>query len=313
MANPRVFLELAIDAESLGRIEIMLFADVTPKTAENFRCLCTGEKGRGESGKRLNFLGSKLHRVMPGLICGGDTTRGDGTGGESIYGHEFDDENFKLKHGRAGMVSMANSGPNTNGSQFLIITKSAPHLDGKNVVFGKVTSGMNVIAKLEEQCAADEEGKPSKKVIILDCGEIEQEEEPKAKKAKVTSSKAEKFDSSKVAHVLHILRKHKDLKKPTSWRQEKITCSKEEASEHLKNLRKQLEGKQKTPGLRKMFEELAKEHSDCKSAKKGGDLGPFERDMMQKPFEDASFALKPGELSEVISSKLGEHLILRIS
>ncbi|CAE8729941.1 unnamed protein product [Polarella glacialis] len=306
MANPQVFLEISIDGESAGRCVIELFADVVPKTAENFRCLCTGEKGRGESGKRLNYLGSKIHRIIPGFMCqGGDVTKGNGTGGESIYGFDFEDENFEMKHDGPGTLSMANSGPNSNGSQFFISTRATHHLDDKHVVFGKIISGYELVEQME-QCGS-EDGEPAKKVLILDCGEVEQSG---------SASKRIKVNSSGVVHVLHILRKHRDVKKPTSWREETITCTKEQASSHLAGLQKELAGALRLRGLeavKSKFKELASKHSDCKSAKKGGDLGPFEKDMMQKPFEEASFSMQVGTLSNIVSTKNGEHLMLRIA
>jgi cyclophilin family peptidyl-prolyl cis-trans isomerase len=166
MANPRVYFDITIGDRKAGRLVFELFADVVPKTAENFRALCTGEKGMGQSGK-----GSRFHRIIQQFMCqGGDFTRGNGTGGESIYGNKFADENFKLKHTEAGLLSMANAGPNANGSQFFITTVVTSWLDGKHCVFGKVVEGMNVLTEMEK--VGSRSGSTSADVVIADCGEL---------------------------------------------------------------------------------------------------------------------------------------------
>ncbi|CAL8248007.1 unnamed protein product [Merluccius merluccius] len=164
MANPRVFFDLARDGKMLGRVTMVLNADVVPRTAENFRALCTGEKGFG-------YKGSTFHRVIPGFMCqGGDFTNHNGTGGKSIYGNKFADENFTLKHTTPGTLSMANAGPNTNGSQFFICTAATKWLDGKHVVFGNVEEGMTVIQTVESY--GSQSGKTNGKITIVDCGQL---------------------------------------------------------------------------------------------------------------------------------------------
>lgn len=178
MPNPRVYFDISIGGELEGRIVIELFADVVPKTAENFRSLCTGEKGIGpHTNVPLHFKKSIFHRVVKGfMIQGGDISASDGTGGESIYGPNFEDENFDLKHERKGILSMANTGPNTNGSQFFITTTRTPHLDGKHVVFGKVVKGIGVVRSVELG-PVGENDRPEQDVVIADCGEIAEGED----------------------------------------------------------------------------------------------------------------------------------------
>jgi peptidylprolyl isomerase len=169
--NPKVFFDITIGGSPVGRIVMELYADTNPKTAENFRCLCTGEKGAGKSGKPLHYKGSAFHRVIPEFMCqGGDFTRGNGTGGESIYGEKFADENFSRKHDGPGILSMANAGVNTNGSQFFLCTVPTPWLDGKHVVFGKVVEGMNVVKAVE--AIGSQAGKTRMPVVIGDCGQL---------------------------------------------------------------------------------------------------------------------------------------------
>ena len=180
MPLPRCFLDVTADDKPLGRIVVELRTDVVPKTCENFRVLCTGERGPD-----LCYAGSPFHRIIQGfMVQGGDITKGDGTGGRSIYGARFADEGFVLRHDRAGVLSMANAGPDTNGSQFFITTAAAPHLDGKHVVFGSVVQGMEVVRLVEGQLV-DPKSRPFAKVVIKRCGEL----------AFVPSTKAEHSES----------------------------------------------------------------------------------------------------------------------
>jgi peptidylprolyl isomerase len=168
--KPNVFFDISIGGKPAGRIVMKLAYDVVPKTADNFRALCTGEKGKGKCGKMLHYKGSIFHRIIPQFMCqGGDFERFDGTGGESIYGSSFKDENFKLKHDKPYLLSCANSGKNTNGSQFFITTAKTDWLDGAHVVFGEVVSGKEIVKAMEK--LGNQNGNVKQKVVIVDCGE----------------------------------------------------------------------------------------------------------------------------------------------
>ncbi|KAK1884866.1 NK-tumor recognition protein [Dissostichus eleginoides] len=171
--RPQCYFDVELNREPVGRIVFQLFSDVCPKTSKNFLCLCTGEKGTGKlTGKKLCFKGSTFHRVVKNfMVQGGDFTEGNGRGGESIYGGYFEDENFLLKHDKAYLLSMANRGKDTNGSQFFITTKVAPHLDGVHVVFGSIISGFEVIKKVEG-LKTDSSSRPYADVRVMDCGQL---------------------------------------------------------------------------------------------------------------------------------------------
>jgi len=170
-ANPTVYFDIKMDDQPVGRVTFELFANIVPLTADNFRALCTGEKGVGGSGKPMHYKGSIFHRVIPGfMLQGGDFTTGNGMGGESIYGSTFNDENFNLAHTEKYLLSMANRGRNTQGSQFFVTTAVTSHLDGKHVVFGRVKTGHDVIDTIES--VGSRSGSTSRRVVIVDSGQL---------------------------------------------------------------------------------------------------------------------------------------------
>ncbi|KAF9653654.1 peptidyl-prolyl cis-trans isomerase Cpr7 [Thelephora ganbajun] len=170
--RPITYFDISIGDQPIGRVIFSLYTDLVPKTAENFRALCTGEKGVGQSGKPLHYAGSTFHRVIKSfMIQGGDFTAGNGTGGESIYGEKFEDEAFPRKHDKPFLLSMANAGPNTNGSQFFITTVRTPHLDDKHVVFGELIKGKGVVRKVEQTPTASGDA-PISPCVITACGQL---------------------------------------------------------------------------------------------------------------------------------------------
>ena len=164
--RPKCFFDITIGGKPAGRIVFSLYSDITPKTCENFRCLCTGEKGKG-----LTYKGCGFHRIIPNfMLQGGDFTNHNGTGGKSIYGNKFEDENFKMKFDKVGLLAMANAGPNTNGSQFFITTVLTDWLNGHHVVFGEVVEGLDLVKKIES--CGSQSGKPKTQVLIADCRQL---------------------------------------------------------------------------------------------------------------------------------------------
>lgn len=203
--RPRCFFDISIQDVHVGRIVFELFSEIAPRTCENFRALCTGEKGIGQTtGKPLHYKGTKIHRVVKDFIIqGGDFSAGNGTGGESIYGGTFADETFEVKHDQPFLLSMANRGKDTNGSQFFLTTKPAPHLDGLHVVFGHVISGEEVVTKMETQ-RTDSKNRPLVEVSITNCGELVlkvKAKEPKKKKKKVVSSSSSSDSDTSTSSV----------------------------------------------------------------------------------------------------------------
>ncbi|CEL53205.1 peptidyl-prolyl isomerase D (cyclophilin D) [Rhizoctonia solani AG-1 IB] len=177
LTRPKVYTDISIGGKPAVRVVYSLFSDLVPKTAENFRALCTGEKGIGKSGKPLSYEGCAFHRVIKGfMIQGGDFTAGNGTGGESIYGEKFEDEAFPVNHTKPFLLSMANAGPNTNGSQFFVTTVPTPHLDQKHVVFGEVVKGKSIIRQIENQPTSSGDA-PVAQCVITKCGELTSDDE----------------------------------------------------------------------------------------------------------------------------------------
>ncbi|XP_011407702.2 PREDICTED: peptidyl-prolyl cis-trans isomerase G-like, partial [Amphimedon queenslandica] len=196
MPLPRCFFDISINSVPSGRIVFELFVNDAPKTCENFRCLCTGEKGEGKTTfKPLHYKGTPIHRIVKGFIVqGGDFVKGDGSGGESIYGGFFKDENLNLKHDRPFLLSMANKGSDTNGSQFFITTRPAPHLDGVHVVFGAVVSGFQFVTQIENQ-KVDTKNHPYADIRISNSGELVLRRSSKNTKKRAVSSSSSSVES----------------------------------------------------------------------------------------------------------------------
>lgn len=314
----RVWMDIAIGGAPAGRIICELYNDVVPRTAENFRSLCSGIRGMGRRGKPLLFKGAPFHRIIPNfMIQGGDITHADGTGGESIYGQTFPDENLNLKHTAPGILSMANSGKDTNNSQFFICAKACPHLDGKHVVFGRVMDGMDVVRRMES-CGRDN-GTPTAEVIIDDCGELKGSAARSGVSEDVAgpgligrpAKRRRAADQPAEVHLLHILKKHSGSRDTKCRDGSEAKLTKGRAQLSLANMRKRLTMSQDPGSQQRSFIELAREHSDCDSAKKGGDLGMVGSGTLDPVVEEVAFSLAVGEVSEPFESPDGVHLLLR--
>ncbi|KAF4579368.1 peptidyl-prolyl cis-trans isomerase cpr6 [Pleurotus pulmonarius] len=215
--RPITFFDISIGGRPIGRIVFSLYSDLVPKTAENFRALCTGEKGIGQSGKPLSFQGSAFHRVIKGFMCqGGDFTAGNGTGGESIYGEKFEDEAFVVNHTKPFLLSMANAGPNTNGSQFFITVSPTSHLDGKHVVFGEVIKGKSIVRQIENNPTSQGDA-PIAPVVITACGVLPPDDPSLTEETSADGDAYEDFpddddhDLSNADLVLDIAKKVREL------------------------------------------------------------------------------------------------------
>lgn len=315
--RPQVFFDIAVGATPVGRIVIELYVDAAPRTAENFRSLCTGIRGVGKRGKPLHYKGSIFHRIIPNfMVQGGDITHGNGTGGESIFGTTFADENLTLKHTAPGILSMANSGKNTNASQFFITSKPCPHLDGKHVVFGRVIDGMEVVHRMET--VGSESGTTSAPVVVDDCGELKGS-------AKAVSSDSDgnvlgnrplkrrkAADLPSEVKLLHVLKKHTGSREPVCRKGQPVKATKSRAQLGLTNMRRRL-ATNTGAALQVAFTEVAREQSDCETALKGGSLGMVSQGYLDPALEEVAFSLAPGELSEICESPDGLHLILRVA
>lgn len=319
-----VFLDVAIGGVPAGRVLCELYNDVVPKTAENFRSLCTGIRGVGRKGKELSLRGCRFHRIIPNfMIQGGDITHGDGTGGDSIYGTTFADENLNLNHTVPGILSMANSGKNTNNSQFFITCKPCPHLDGKHVVFGRVVDGMDVVRKME--ACGSEEGSTMMAVVIDDCGEVKggvgvsrsaatalaltdaADEDAPGKPTK----RKRAADQPDAVRIIEIVKKHTGSTNPTDRDGKPVKASKGRCVLALANMRKRLVMASNPGAQERSFMEFAREQSDSTTGRSGGDLGMVSAGELEKQMEDLAFSLSVGEISEPVESPTGVRILMR--
>ncbi|CAE7157212.1 cyn-7 [Symbiodinium pilosum] len=318
--RPRVYLDIAINATPVGRIVCELFNDVVPRTAENFRLLCTGSRGIGKRGKALHYKGVKFHRVVPNFVIQtGDFTHGDGTGGESVYGPTFPDENLNLKHTAPGILSMANSGKDTNASQFFICMKACPHLDGKHCVFGRVIDGMDIARRIES--CGQENGVPSVAAVVDDCGEIKgsanvaiSEDLAGPGLGDRAAKRRKAADQPVEVQVLHIIKKHSGSKEPKDANGQEVKVTKGRAKLAVGNIRKKLALSTGMSAQQRAFASFAREQSDSAAdVQNGGDLGKVAPGHLPAEVEEVAFSLALGEISEPFESPEGIHMLMRIA
>ncbi|CAK8991803.1 unnamed protein product [Durusdinium trenchii] len=293
-----------------------LFNDVVPKTAENFRLLCLGTRGLGKRGKPLHYKGVRFHRIVPNFVIqAGDFTHGDGTGGESVYGPTFPDENLNLKHTAPGLLSMANSGKDTNSSQFFICMKACPHLDGKHCVFGRVIDGMDVARRVE---SCGQEGATGV-CVVDDCGEIKGSgaaisEDQAGPGLGDRSGKRKRAADLTEVQLLQIIKKHAGSKDPKDANGKEVKVTAGRAKLALANIRKKLAMTPDVPSQQRAFAAFAREVSDEVGASTtGGDLGKVTLGALAPELEEVGFSLSMGEISEPFESPEGFHLLMRIA
>ncbi|XP_068730674.1 peptidyl-prolyl cis-trans isomerase G-like isoform X2 [Montipora capricornis] len=282
--RPRCFFDVEISGSLAGRIIFELFADVCPRTCENFRALCTGEKGLSKvSGKALHYKGAPFHRIIKDfMIQGGDFTKGNGTGGESIYGGSFNDEGFEIDHEQPMLLSMANRGPNTNGSQFFITTQPAPHLNGIHVVFGHVLQGQEVVSQIENQ-SVDDKSRPLSDVKIGNCGELIPKTKAKAEKKAEKKKAKRKHDSDASSSS--------DSSSSTDTESGSSSSSSSSSDESVKKKRSRKKKKMKRQKQREIVKKMKKKKEKKKAKKKK------KTDINNSPEDD-----KPGKSSTAFST-----------
>ncbi|XP_006455162.1 hypothetical protein AGABI2DRAFT_194815 [Agaricus bisporus var. bisporus H97] len=257
--RPITYFDISIGDKSIGRVVFSLYNDLVPKTAENFRALCTGEKGAGQLGKPLHYKGSSFHRVIKGFMCqGGDFTAGNGTGGESIYGEKFEDEAFPVQHTKPFLLSMANAGPGTNGSQFFITVAPTPHLDGKHVIFGEVIKGKSIVRQIENS-STSEGDVPLAAVIVTNCGELSADDPSLTEQAELDSGDAyedypddEDRDLSKPETAIEIAKVIRELGNKL-YKEGKIEEAHQKYQKSIRYLDTHQEVPEKSPDLKETY------------------------------------------------------------